>query len=155
MKWDYMYKKIIYSLIVLFILTGCSIDKTNHQKEKNMKDELRLEMKINDLPVVVKWENNEAVNQLKQLAKSKIIINTHQYGGFEQVGDLPQNLNHLDHSITTQPGDIVLYLGNQLVLFYGSNTWAYTKLGHIENLSQEDLKQELSQSHIKVELECR
>ena len=53
------------------------------------------------------------------------------YGGFEQVGSIGQSLPRNDKQITTEPGDIVLYSGNQIVVFYGSNSWSYTKLGHI------------------------
>ena len=55
-----------------------------------------------------------------------------RYGGFEQVGSLPQSFSRSDAQMTTQPGDIVLYSGNQLVIFFGSNSWSYTRLGHIE-----------------------
>ena len=59
-------------------------------------------------------------------------MNTSAYGGFEQVGSLPQSFSRSDVQMTTQPGDIVLYSGNQLVIFFGSNSWSYTRLGHIE-----------------------
>ena len=61
------------------------------------------------------------------------------YGGFEQVGSIGSTLPSADTRITTNPGDIVLYSSNQIVLFYDSNTWSYTKLGHI-NLSKSELK---------------
>ncbi|MFQ8759981.1 MULTISPECIES: cyclophilin-like fold protein [Intestinimonas] len=75
-----------------------------------------------------------------------------RYGGFEQVGSLPQNLTRNDVQITTEAGDIVLYSGNSIVLFYGSNTWAYTKLGHIEDLSAENLKTLLDVEQVTVSL---
>lgn len=55
-----------------------------------------------------------------------------------QVGSLPQSLSRNDVQTTTQPGDIVLYSGNQLVIFFGSNSWKYTRLGHIEGLSTDE-----------------
>ena len=57
------------------------------------------------------------------------------YGGFEKVGPLGQSLPTSNSQTTTQSGDIVLYQGNQVVIFYGSNTWSYTRLGRIDNLS--------------------
>ncbi|MDB7817620.1 cyclophilin-like fold protein [Intestinimonas butyriciproducens] len=75
-----------------------------------------------------------------------------RYGGFEQVGSLPQNLTRNDVQITTEAGDIVLYSGNSIVLFYGSNTWAYTKLGHIEDLPAENLKTLLDVEQVTVSL---
>ena len=57
------------------------------------------------------------------------------YSGFEKVGSLGQSLTIDNHQTTTSAGDIVLYNGNQIVMFYGSNSWSYTKIGKIENLS--------------------
>ena len=57
-----------------------------------------------------------------------LTLSLHEYGGFEKVGPLGQSLPTEDRQITTRSGDIVLYQGNQLVLFYGSNSWSYTKL---------------------------
>ena len=59
------------------------------------------------------------------------------YGGFEQVGPIGQSIARADQQTTTRPGDIVLYSGNQIVVFYGSNSWAYTRLGHVDLTEQE------------------
>ena len=61
------------------------------------------------------------------------------YGGFEQVGPIGQSLPRNDSQTTTQAGDIVLYSGNQVVIFYGSNAWAYTRLGHISDKSGQEM----------------
>ena len=69
---------------------------------------------------------------LKELAaEAPITIQMSMYGGFEQVGPIGTNLPRNDVQTTTEAGDIVLYSGNQIVVFYGSNSWAYTRLGHI------------------------
>ena len=73
------------------------------------------------------------------------------YGGFEQVGSIGQSISRDDKQITTEYGDIVLYSGNQIVVFYGSNSWAYTKLGHID-LSEEELTQLLSNGDVVLEI---
>ena len=73
------------------------------------------------------------------------------YGGFEQVGSIGQSISRDDKQITTEFGDIVLYSGNQIVVFYGSNSWAYTKLGHID-LSEEELTQLLGNGDIVLEI---
>ena len=103
-----------------------------------------VKMKINDVPVSVEWEENESV---KALTKNlPITIKMHMYGGFEQVGSLGRSLPKNDKRITTKPGDIVLYSGNQIVIFYGSNTWAYTKLGRITGKTQSELTDLLGKS---------
>ena len=94
---------------------------------------------IDGTAVDVQWENNAAVVELYVLAQNAITVNTSAYGGFEQVGSLPQSFSRSDAQMTTQPGDIVLYSGNQLVIFFGSNSWSYTRLGHIEGFSTDEL----------------
>ena len=73
------------------------------------------------------------------------------YGGFEQVGSIGQSIARNDVQMTTQSGDIVLYSGNQLVVFYGSNSWSYTKLGKI-NLSQKELEELLGNGDVTITL---
>ena len=86
-----------------------------------------LKMTINGTELNVAWEDNESVDALKQLAKENpLTINMSMYGGFEQVGYIGQNLPRNDVQTTTSAGDIMLYSGNQLAVFYGSNSWAYT-----------------------------
>lgn len=97
------------------------------------EDDMRLV--INDREIEVEWENNASVEQLKTLLP--LDIQTTLYGGFEQVGHLPQDIVSSDSRIETKPGDIVLYNQNQITFFFGSNTWSYTPLGRIVNLSNE------------------
>lgn len=98
------------------------------------------------------WEYNETVTELLDLAKNKAItVYTTIYGGFEQVGSLPQSFPKKDVQMTTEPGDVVLYSGNQLVVFFGSNTWSYTKLGHI-NLAAEQLAELLGSESAVIEI---
>ena len=99
------------------------------------------------------WENNETVKELLSYTQTEsIVVNATRYGGFEQVGSLPQGFSRNDVQMTTEPGDIVLYSGDQLVLFFGSNSWSYTKLGHIEGLSQDELSELLGGSSAVIEI---
>ena len=81
-----------------------------------------------------------------------IEVSASRYGGFEQVGSLPQSFSRSDAQMTTQPGDIVLYSGNQLVIFFGSNSWSYTRLGHIEGLSTDELTTLLDKDIVFIEI---
>ena len=91
-----------------------------------------LQMKIDGTAVLVNWENNRSVEALKALCeKGPLVIETSMYGGFEQVGPIGSRLPSDDVRTTTAPGDLVLYSSDQIVVFYGSNSWAYTRLGHI------------------------
>ncbi len=96
-----------------------------------------MQMKINDVHVAVEWEDNESVKALAE--RLPLTVKMHMYGGFEQVGSLGRSLPRDDKRITTQAGDIVLYSGNQIVIFYGSNTWAYTRLGRITDKTPSEL----------------
>lgn len=79
---------------------------------------------------------NTAVQSFVELMKAApIVISMSDYSGFEKVGSLGTDLNPSNSNTTTQSGDIVLYNGNQIVIFYGSNTWSYTRLGKIDDLS--------------------
>lgn len=84
----------------------------------------------------VALEDNDAANALmKLLQNGSVTISLNDYGGFEKVGALGTDLPADDAYTTTQAGDIVLYQGNQIVMFYGSNSWSYTKLGRIDDLT--------------------
>ena len=110
-------------------------------------------MKIGDTTVAVDWEENESVAALAELVKNKpLTIQMSMYGGFEQVGSLGTSLPRNDSQTTTAAGDIVLYSGNQIVVFYGSNSWAYTRLGHVTDRSAEQLKNMLGNTDVTLTL---
>lgn len=98
---------------------------------------------INGNKLKVILENNSSVDALLNILKQGDVVYTaNDYGDFEKVGDLnlKQDLPENDSRITTQAGDVILYNRSSLVLFYGSNTWSYTKIGKIEGYSQTELK---------------
>lgn len=100
--------------------------------------EAELRLLIDGAEQQIEWEDNDSVAALKALAQSApLTVVTSRYGGFEQVGGLGSRLPSDDVRITTQPGDVVLYSGDKLVLFFGSNTWEYTRLGRISAGSAE------------------
>ena len=112
-----------------------------------------LMLSIDGTPVTVLWEDNETVSELLTAAQNGAIeVSASRYGGFEQVGSLPQSFSRSDAQMTTQPGDIVLYSGNQLVIFFGSNSWSYTRLGHIEGLSTDELTALLDKDIAVIEI---
>ena len=111
-----------------------------------------MQMKINDTPVAVAWEDNESVAALQELAQSGLRIEMSMYGGFEQVGSIGRRLPSDDVQTSTSSGDIVLYSGNQLVVFYGSNSWAYTRLGHITDKTPEQMRELLGNGGVSVVL---
>lgn len=93
-------------------------------------------LQIGDSSFTATLESNEAVDALVDMMKdAPIEIQMRDYSGFEKVGSLGTSLPTSNKQTTTQSGDIVLYNGNQIVIFYGSNSWSYTRLGKIDDLS--------------------
>ena len=95
-----------------------------------------MKVQIGSYTFTATLEENTAVNELKEMMRQgPITIQMSDYGGFEKVGSLGRSLTRSDIQTTTSAGDIVLYSGNQIVMFYGSNSWGYTRLGHIDDLT--------------------
>ena len=111
------------------------------EQAQQTKEETMLYIQIGDTTLTATPAQNEAGDALlRMLEDGPLTVQVENFGGFEKVGSLPQNLPQQDTRITTQPGDIMLYQGNSIVFFYGSNTWAYTRLGTIQNATQEELE---------------
>lgn len=111
------------------------------------QEESSMRLLIGETEVPVTWENNESVEALRELLP--LTIQMSMYGGFEQVGPIGQRIVRDDKQTTTNYGDIVLYSGNQIVVFYGSNSWAYTRLGHID-LSQQEMRDLLGHGDVTI-----
>lgn len=127
------------------------IDTANPEEEDEPMQEKSLKMSIGDTTVEVEWEKNESVEALAELAETEpLVIEMSMYGGFEQVGSLDESLPRNDVQTTTEAGDIVLYSGNQIVVFYGSNLWAYTRLGHITDKTAEEMAELLSGGDVTI-----
>ena len=153
---------------LLLLLCGCGaerpIDPTTAPESEtpeaipspvlvDKEDAMELKLQIGDTPVAVTWEENESVDALRKLAaEAPLTISLSMYGGFEQVGSLGQSLPRSDVQTTTSAGDIVLYAGNQIVIFYGANTWAYTRLGHVSDQDAAGMEALLSQGDISITL---
>ena len=95
-----------------------------------------MNVQVGDVVFSATLEENEAVSGLVEMMReTPVVIQMSDYSGFEKVGPLGTSLPTSNSQTTTQAGDIVLYNGNQIVIFYGSNFWSYTRLGHIDNLT--------------------
>jgi len=161
-----MSKKIISAamLSALLLLSGCTgaqkfgaetgskahvAATQENQSMAEPQKEQAMKLVIEDMVVPVTWEHNASTAALQKLLP--LTIKMSPYGGFEQVGSIGQSIPSEDKQLTTQYGDIVLYAGNKLVIFYGSNSWAYTRLGHIE-LSQQEMTALLNRDEVTVQL---
>ncbi len=157
-------------LSVLIVLVGCSSNnsstnnvptipsttdiETPSQAEEPSTPELDevkyMYVTVNNQILEIKLENNSSAEaMLEKLKDADVIIAMHDYGSFEKVGSLGFSLPRNDTSITTIPGDVILYQGNQITIYYDENTWTFTKLGHID-ITQSELKTILGNGDVEV-----
>ena len=141
------------AVIAVFAFAGCTAspsDQSNHTPPsaeqpsepsgETPQEEFMIALAVNGKEISVEWEENASVAALeKLLSDGPLVIQTARYGGFEQVGSLPQSLPAEDTRIQTAAGDIMLYASRSIVLFYGSNTWSYTKRGRISGLTENEI----------------
>lgn len=142
----------IEHVIVIIILTIFLINISS----VNARGDDMIKLNVNNHDFDVKLENNSATDELvKKLHEGNITIHAKEYGGFEKVGNLGFSLPTNDESVSTSPGDIVLYQGNQISLFYDSHSWGYTKLGKIESDNLDDLKSILGSGDVTIVLSLK
>ena len=93
-------------------------------------------------------DNSSAVAFYELLKKGSVTISMHDYGSFEKVGSLGKTLPRNDTQITTSAGDIILYQGNQITIYYDKNSWNFTRLGRVDGKTQAELKQILGKGDV-------
>ena len=111
-------------------------NETENEEETREQTEMKMNVHIGDYTFTATLEDNKAVEELVDMMKDgPITIAMDDYSGFEKVGPLGRSLTTSNNQTTTDAGDIVLYNGNNIVMFYGSNSWSYTRIGRINDLS--------------------
>jgi len=130
-------------------------DKTDSSNVgENSMNEFIIEVNGRDL--IVKTENNSSTEALiEKLKDEDVVIDANEYGNFEKVGSLGFSLPTNNKQITTKAGDVVLYQGNSISLFYGQNSWSYTKLGEIDNVDEDELKSILGDGDVIMTLKLK
>ena len=111
----------------------------------------RLFITANGATHTILLSDTDAARQLKKRVESgNVTVTMNDYGGFEKVGELPWSLPTADRQISTVPGDVMLYLGNNIVIFYGTNSWSYTPLGKIEGMTSGQIRDFLTGNYIEA-----
>ena len=95
-------------------------------------------------------DNSSSVAFAEKLSFEAIEVEMHDYGNFEKVGPLPWTLERNDERITTEPGDVILYQGNQITIYYDQNTWDFTRLAKIDGVSREELRDAFGDGGVTV-----
>lgn len=130
--------------VVLFLLAFVAI-------MVNAQDRIQLTVNRSTKDIVLA-DTQAAKKLMSLLEESHISVRISDYGGFEKVGALPWSLPTENRQMTTSPGDVMLYQGDNIVIFYGENSWSYTPLGRIEGASADELRSFLSGSSIEATL---
>ena len=111
-----------------------------------------LKIEVNGNTLYADFEDNSSAEALKEkLQAGSLTLEMEDYGGFEKVGDLPFSLPTNDENITTSAGDVILYQGNKLTIYYDTNTWSFTKVAKIRD-ADSSLKSKLGEGTVKVTL---
>ena len=135
-------KKLLFILVVLALILSCAIAEEDTAMNRTINVTVNGETRTATLS-----DNASAIALYTLLSKGSITIDMHDYGGFEKVGPLGTGS---DEDITTTPGDIILYLGSNITIYYDVNSWDFTLLGHIDGATGENLREFLGEGNPSV-----
>ena len=129
------------ALTAAMLLMGCAaassqLAASSSETESVEDTAMKMKIEVNGSLFTATLADNAAADALADwVEEGPVTLELSDYAGFEKVGPLGRSLPASDSQTTTHAGDIVLYQGDQIVLFYGSNSWSYTRLGHIDDLT--------------------
>ena len=143
-------------IMMALLLTCCSSDgevKAENNATNNMNQTLYIT--IGGVTKTATLVDNAATRKLvARLQEAPVTVTLNSSGGFEIWGSLGFSLPTSNEQVNAQPGDIVLYNGSNICMFYGTNLWSYTRLGKIDGLTEGELRTFLKagESNISVTL---
>ena len=146
-------------LIALFFLVACS-DAASHSSQPETQSPkssaqtealVKLKIHVNDTTFTATLEENTSAKAFAEfLAQGDMTLDMHDYGSFEKVADLPRSFPRNDKQIDTDAGDIILYQGNSITIYYDKNSWNFTRLARIDNVNKKRLQQILGKGNVKA-----
>ncbi len=160
--------RILYLLLAVLGLSGCGNgsspadsapppsqsviseqESSQSQDNSSSQEEPMLKISVGDQELLATFADNSSAEAFRDLlAQGPVTVSMDDYGGFEKVGSLGTTLTRNDTRITTQPGDVILYQGNQITIYYGTNTWNFTRLAKINDST--DLQAKLGTGTVQV-----
>ena len=158
---------LVLVLILLSFQTACAADenasgsgagtaKIAETETEEKEETTMIYAKIGDSVLEIQPEENSSAEAfLALLQEGDVTVAMHDYGNFEKVGPLGTSLPTNDESITTRPGDLILYQGNQITIYYDKSTWSFTRLGKVQGLTQAELKEILGDGNVEVTFSLR
>lgn len=159
-------------LVALFFLVACS-DAASHSTQPEIRTPkssagktsdavpassstqteatVKLKIHVNDTAFTATFEENSSAKAFAEfLTQGDLTLNMHDYGNFEKVADLPRRFPRNDTQIDTDAGDIILYQGNSITIYYDKNSWNFTRLARIDNVNKKRLQQILGKGNVKA-----
>lgn len=127
------------------------LEQTGESENDSPKEDNKMNITIGDKTFTATLADNSSAAALKELlSNSPMTIDMRGYGNFEKVGSIGTELPRNDEQMTTSAGDIILYQGNSLVIYYDENLWNFTRIGRIDNVTQSELKEALGEGNVTV-----
>lgn len=143
----------IYEFGGILTWDGEIVTETAHDPADAVRPVPTLVIEANDTRFYATMENNSSAQAFaEKLSSGEIEIDMQDYGGFEKVGELPWALPQNDETVTAGPGDVILYQGNKITIYYGENTWDFTRLAQIGGATKEALLEALGAGDVSVAL---
>ena len=149
-------KRLFTFLISVFLLTSTACangSKGINSSDKGELSDMKISIQItsdsgNHKLTATLADNSSATAFYELLKKGPLTVDMHDYGSFEKVGSLGTSLPRNDSQITTEAGDIILYQGNQITIYYDTNSWNFTRLGKVDGVTQAELKKILGKGNV-------
>lgn len=135
-------KRLVFHIDIMFMaLTAMACQSNEAGATPSDKSTNTMNITINGKTVSCQLVDNSSTRALlAQLEKGDITYEAEDYGNFEKVGNIGVSLPQNNESITTTAGDVILYQGNKICLYYGTNSWTFTRLGKIEGMDKDEIK---------------
>ena len=158
--------RILY-IVILLLFAACSSDAASSVKPTQPESQtskssasstskvgeapVKLKIHVNDTTFTATLEENSSAKAFAEfLAQGDMTLDMHDYGSFEKVADLPRSFPRNDTQIDTDAGDIILYQGNSITIYYDKNSWNFTRLARIDNVNKKRLQQILGKGNVKA-----
>ena len=157
--------RILY-IVILLLFAACSSDaassvkptqpetqtpKSSANSSAQTEAPVKLKIHVNDTTFTETLEENSSAKAFAEfLTQGDLTLDMHDYGSFEKVADLPRSFPRNDKQIDTDAGDIILYQGNSITIYYDKNSWNFTRLARIDNVNKKRLQQILGKGNVKA-----
>ena len=149
-------KKIFAYIVAILLLSACSSDAASSTQPSQPESDkgsvsMKLKIHVNDTTFTATIADNSSAEAFAEfLSQGDLTLDMHDYGSFEKVADLPRSFPRNDTQINTDAGDIILYQGKSITIYYDKNSWNFTRLGKIDNVDKKRLKQILGDGNATV-----